>query len=77
MAGKLIDSLETALQELSRNPGIGSPTLGQNLGVEGMRTWLIAGFPLSFWYFQRETCVDVARLVGQRQDAMDIDIAEA
>ena len=48
--------------------------MGQDLGVEGMRTWLIAGFPLSFWYFERTTHVDVARLVGQRQDAAGIDV---
>ena len=77
VAAKLVDSLEKASNELSRRPGIGSPTLGQELGVAGMRTWLIAGFPLSFWYFERVTHVDVARLVGQRPDAMGIDTGEA
>jgi toxin ParE1/3/4 len=77
VAANLVDSLEKALEELSRYPRIGSPALGQELGVAGMRTWLIAGFPLSFWYFEREAHVDVARLVGQRQDAMGVDIGEA
>ncbi len=77
MAIKLIAALEKALDELKRHPGIGSPTLGQELAVVGMRTWRIAGFPLSFWYFERETHVDVARLVGQRQDALEIDVEQA
>ena len=77
VAANLVDALEKALNDLSRHPGIGSPILGQELGVAGMRTWLIAGFPLSFWLFERVTHVDVARLVGQRPDAMGIDTGEA
>ncbi|KNZ31928.1 MAG: plasmid stabilization system protein [Methylibium sp. NZG] len=77
VAAKLIDALEKALDELERNPGIGSPVMGQALGVEGMRTWLIAGFPLSLWYFERATHVDVVRLVGHRQDANEIEVGEA
>ncbi len=73
VAGKLVDALQKALGELARHPGIGSPTLGQELGVAGLRTWRIAGFPLSFWYFERDTHLDIARLVGQRQDALEID----
>jgi toxin ParE1/3/4 len=74
VAVKLADALEKALDELTRQPGIGSPVLGQKLGVAGMRTWRIDGFPLTFWYFERETHNDVARLVGQRQDAISIDV---
>lgn len=74
VAIKLVGALKRALKEIKRHPGIGSPRLGQEIGVAGLRTWTIAGFPLSFWYFERETHVDVARLVGQRQDALEIDV---
>ena len=76
VAARLVDALARALQELERQPGIGSPALGHELGLAGMRTWLVEGFPLTFWYFERETHLDVARLVGQRQDALAIEIAE-
>jgi toxin ParE1/3/4 len=76
IALKLADALEEALDELTRQPGIGSPVLGQELGVAGMRTWRIDGFPLTFWYLERDTHIDVVRLVGQRQDAMSIDVGE-
>ena len=56
---------------------MGSPSLGQELGITGLRTWLVSGFPLTFWYFERETCVDVVRLVGQRQNALDVEVIEA
>ena len=42
-----------------------------------MRTWRIEGFPLTFWYFERDSFVEMVRLLGQRQDAMQIDPNEA
>lgn len=77
VAAKLVDALRKALLVLQGQPGIGSPTLGQAIGISGMRTWRVDGFPLNFWYFERATHVDVARLVGQRQDALLIDVTEA
>lgn len=72
VADKLIKAMAKALQELGRNPAIGSPTLGQLLGIAELRTWRVQGFPLTFWYFERAEHVDVVRLVGQRQDRGDI-----
>lgn len=77
VGAKLVVALRRALLDLQRQPGIGSPTFGQDIGIADMRTWRVAGFPLSFWYFERATHVDVARLVRQRQDALSIDVAEA
>jgi toxin ParE1/3/4 len=74
IAMKLVDSLQKALLELERNPAIGSPVMGQALGIDGLRVWRIDGFPLSFWYFERLQHIDVARLVGHRQDAELIEL---
>lgn len=74
MAMKLVDSLQKALLALERNPSNGSPVMGQALGIDGLRVWRIDGFPLSFWYFERQQHIDVARLVGHRQDADLIEI---
>lgn len=74
VAAKLVAALKKALQTLQRQPAIGSPALGQELGVPQLRTWLVDGFPLVFWYFERETHIDVVRLMGQRQDALGIDV---
>lgn len=76
VALRLVDALAEALEQISRNPGMGSQTRGQELGLAGLRTWLVRGFPLTFWYFEREVHVDVARLVGQRQDLLAIDVGE-
>lgn len=71
-AAKLIKALAKALAELERNPGIGSPTLGKQIGIDALRIWRLDGFPLGFWYFERVDHLDIARLVGQRQQADDI-----
>lgn len=77
VANALVQVLQNALHAIGENPGIGSPALGHEIGIEGLRTWLIDGFPLAFWYFERDAHVDVVRLVGQRQDALRIDPGEA
>ena len=73
-ATRLVLALEVALVQLSRDPGIGSPRIGQALEVEGLRSWRLNGFPLSLWYFERDSHVDVVRVVGQRMEALWIDI---
>ena len=74
VALKLVDALEEALRVLALNSAIGSPTMGQMLALTGMRTWRIESFPLSFWYFERAEYLDIARLVGHRQDADTVDV---
>jgi len=75
VAAKLVEAMAKALAELELNPAIGSPTLDKQIDVEGLRTWWIDGFPLSFWYFERADHLDVARLIGQRQDQGDLAIS--
>lgn len=74
VAAKLVEALARALQALERNPAIGSPTLGKMLGLEGLRTWRVDGFALTYWYFERDDHLDVVRLVGQRQEQSDFEI---
>ena len=52
VATMLVAALKKALQTLQQQPAIGSPVLGQQLGIPHMRTWLVDGFPLAFWYFE-------------------------
>ena len=73
MAHRLVAGLAKATGEIEAHPAIVSPRLGQALGVEGLRTWRIDGFPLSWWYFERFDHVDIVRLVGHRQDPSGID----
>lgn len=74
VAARLVRALASAQQALTSHPGIGSPRLGQLLGIAGLRTWRIEGFPLSCWYVERSGVVDVVRLIGHRQDPGGISL---
>lgn len=69
---KLLDAFTRAQMALAQNPSLGSPALGKTIGLDGLRTWIVEGFPLSFWYVEREAHIDVARLLGHRQDQAGI-----
>lgn len=68
VAKKLVDALKKSLQALEQQPGRGSPAIGKEFDIDGLRAWRLDRFPLSFWYFERTEHVLVVRLVGQRQD---------
>jgi len=74
VAKRLVEALTKALQALEQQPAMGSPAIGLELGIEGLRAWRLDGFPLSVWYFERADHVQVVRLVGQRQEAEFIDV---
>lgn len=61
-----------ALDQLELDPGIGSPALGISIGIPGLRNWRVAGFPLLWFYFERDNHLDVVRLLGERQDIATI-----
>ena len=68
VAVKLANATNAALDQIERDPGIGSPTLGKLLGIPGLRTWRVAKFPLLWCYFERAEQLDVVRLLGERQN---------
>lgn len=70
IAERLVQASAQALDQIEQQPGMGSPTLGKSLDMEGLRTWRIKGFPLIWFYFERADHLDVVRLLGERQDAV-------
>ncbi len=76
VAKNLVEALKKALNALEQQPGMGSPAIGQELDIEGLRAWRLDGFPLSLWYFERSDHVLVVRLVGQRQNPEGIAVEE-
>lgn len=57
-----------ALGEIERMPGLGSPRLGLELEMHGLRAWRTGKFPLSWFYFERHDHLDVARLLSHKQN---------
>jgi toxin ParE1/3/4 len=72
VAVNLAKATNAALDQIEMNPGMGSPVLGNRLGVRGLRTWRVAKFPLVWCYFERSDHLDVVRLLGERQDILSI-----
>ncbi len=68
VAVRLVNATSAALDQIELEPGIGSPSLGMILRIPELRTWRIAKFPLLWCYFERDSHVDVVRLLGERQD---------
>ncbi|HEY1127985.1 MAG TPA: type II toxin-antitoxin system RelE/ParE family toxin [Roseateles sp.] len=67
--------MQKALHAFDHQPGMDSPTIGQELNIDGLRAWRLNGLPLSLWYFERAGHVLVVRLAGQRQDLEHLAVA--
>ena len=61
---RLVVATNPALDQLELDPGIGSPVLGKALGIPDPRSWRVTGFPLLWFYFERDDHLDVVRLLG-------------
>lgn len=72
IAEDMVVAARKALDQIEGNPGMGSPRFGQILDIPGLRSWHVSGFPLMWFYFEREDCLDVVRLLGERQDILSI-----
>lgn len=72
IAENLVSASQLALHQIEQEPGIGSPRLGQMAEIPGLRSWGIAGFPLIWFYFERDDQLDVVRMLGERQDMLAI-----
>ena len=76
VARRLVDAIRKDLESLLANPGIASPRFGIELGLEGLKSWAISGLPVVLFYFERDDHLDVARLLGERQDIATILTAD-
>ncbi len=72
VAERMVAATKEALRQIERQPGIGSPRIGGILEIPGLRSWGVGGFPLVWFYFERDDCLLVVRLLGERQDILNI-----
>lgn len=74
VAQRFAQAVKDAVAQLEANPAIGSPRVGQEIGVSELRIWRLSGFPAALWYFERADHVDIVRLVGERQDPLVVNV---
>ena len=68
VAFRFIDALRAAYDRIGDNPGIGSPRLGELIGIPALRTWTIRGFPYVVCYEVGPDWVDVWRVLHAQSD---------
>lgn len=62
-----VEALEKAYTHIARQPASGSPRYAHELNLPGLRSWPLTRFPSLVFYFERDDCVDVWRVLhGQR-----------
>lgn len=76
LAERMFDAAITALEQIERISGMGSPRLGRLCEIPGLRSWRVTDFPMQWLYFEAEDHLDVVRLLGDRQDIIAILTAE-
>ena len=68
VASTFVDRLEQALEHIARHPESGSPRVGMELNLPGLRSWPVSAFPYLVFYKPRSGHKDVRRLLHGRRD---------
>jgi toxin ParE1/3/4 len=68
VAEGLIDALEKAFQHLGRHPATGSPRLGHDLNLPGLRSWPLTRYPYLVFYVEHPEHIDVWRVLHAQRD---------
>lgn len=72
LAERAFDAALGALEAIRGRPQVGSPRLGQLCGIPSLRARRVSGFPMQWFYFDRDDHIDVVRLLGDGQDIVAI-----
>jgi len=68
IASNFVDALQSATTRLARQPAAGSPRYAHKLGIQGLRTWPLHGFPYRVFYFEYSGSIEVWRVLHERRD---------
>jgi len=68
IARRFVDAVERTAQRASKNPQLGTLRFAYELGVPGLRALPIARHPYLMFYVERDSLVDVWRLLHTSRD---------
>lgn len=63
-----VDALERAYIHIGRQPATGSPRYAHELNLPGLRFWALGRHPHLVFYVERESHVDVWRVLSSERD---------
>lgn len=68
LGARFFDAAIAALRAIEDAPGIGSPRIGEMIGVPEVRRIGVDGFPCGWLYLELSDSLDIVRLLADRQD---------
>ena len=68
LALRWTDAVSSALRHIRAIPRTGSSRYALGLNLRGLRFWPISGFPYLIFYIERETQIDVWRVLHTQRD---------
>lgn len=60
--------VDAEFAHLQEHPGTGSPRYGLRLGIPDLRSWPLKKFPYLIFYTERDTQIEVLRVLHQAAD---------
>ena len=68
LADRFLFAVEDALEHIGRHPGTGSPRYANAADLIGLRFWLVSSFPYAVSYIERDTFIEIVRVLHQASD---------
>ncbi len=68
VAARFVQAFEHALDHIGRHPGTGSRRYVHLLEGAELRFWTFSGFPYSVFFIERNTRVEIVRVLHQASD---------
>ncbi|MCY3881170.1 MAG: type II toxin-antitoxin system RelE/ParE family toxin [Chloroflexi bacterium] len=68
VALRFLDALELAFERMAEHPSSGSPRYASVLGIAGLRSWNVTGFPYLVFAVEEEDVVNVWRVLHTSSD---------
>ena len=65
---RFVEALERSCAQIGRHPVAGSSRCAHELSLSGSRSWPLPGFPYLLCYVERDSFVDVWRLLHAERD---------
>ncbi len=72
LADRFFTAAIEAVRSVEDMPGIGSPLVGERIGIPELRRVVVEGFPCGWFYFERSDHLDVVRLLADKRDLDDL-----
>ena len=68
VALRFLDALDLAFERMGEHPASGSPRYASVLGIPGLRSWNVTGFPYLVFAVEEEAAVNVWRVLHAASD---------